>query len=652
MTPHVVRVWAAALTKMWLFLSCLTVLCGGLALSGCERCSGAAPLARLTEKRELVERDHNAAKQDWSVAKNGATFEFGDAVRTAAGASARLNLDDGSILGLDEETLIRFLDTKPGDDEQTLDLQMGSAMLEAAAEGAVLRTEFGTARLEGGGRIQLSRKGNALRYEVLVGSAVVEGRDGGRMKLDPGQVVEATLGSAVMELIEAKPTSKQDGTESAAGPLAGGPVSAVVSGATVKLTAPGAQQASALAAGEHLLQPGSVVQVGAGSSVGLSRGAENAELRGGGTYVVGTEGSLVTARSGALSVSSSGTVRILVPGGSIVTRAGAATITAEGAKGTRVQAEAGTVTLEGRGSAELSAGEEGRIGTNGAIVVKGRGLGRADVSIQSGQTLVIHDPAPPTAVGFLFGTQCERGVIKLNGQRSAIPGERTAHGKGRVILALGPGRVDYSLQCRRDDGTEGPPVATGRVTVLQDSGTRPVPKNAPSTYVDVTGRNYNVLYQNQLPRVTVQWSAAPKDASGFTLHLSSGGRTRSYSTTKPAYTFSSGSLGEGTHQVYFEGGGRVSRRSSIAIHFDNATPAVSLQTPVSSGVGPGGQLPIRGTALPGWSVTVDGKPVGQDAEGRFSVNTSMPTDGRPTTVQLTHPTRGAHVYLRRPGGGR
>jgi hypothetical protein len=200
------------------------------------------------------------------------------------------------------------------------------------------------------------------------------------------------------------------------------------------------------------------------------------------------------------------------------------------------------------------------------------------------------------------------------------------------------------------DGVEGTATVTGKITVLADAGTRPVPKTAPSTFVDVNGRNYNVLYQHQLPQVTVRWSGAPDDATTFSVKRSSPGITRSYKSSSPTYTFRSGTLSEGTHQIYFEGGGRVSRRSSITIRFDNATPTASLQTPAHSGVGPGGSLPVVGMALPGWSVTVDGKPVGQDAGGRFSVRATMPQDGRPTAVRLTHPSRGAHVYLRRPAG--
>jgi hypothetical protein len=195
-------------------------------------------------------------------------------------------------------------------------------------------------------------------------------------------------------------------------------------------------------------------------------------------------------------------------------------------------------------------------------------------------------------------------------------------------------------------------VATGKITVLADAGTRPVPEKAPSTFVDVNGRNYTVLYQNQLPQVTARWSAPAGSGGGYKLYVKSGSRQRTLSTAQSAYTFQSGALSEGTHTLYFEGGGRVSRKSSVTILFDNASPTVALQTPANTGVAPGGSLLLTGAALSGWAVMVDGRAIALDADGRFSVSANMPGDGRPLAVYLSHPTRGAHIYLRRPAGQR
>jgi hypothetical protein len=134
--------------------------------------------------------------------------------------------------------------------------------------------------------------------------------------------------------------------------------------------------------------------------------------------------------------------------------------------------------------------------------------------------------------------------------------------------------------------------------------------------------------------------------------VSGAGRTQSLQLSSPERAFSPGALVEGRHTVYFEGGGRLSRQTTIEIRFDNAAPTVSLSTPAEPGVPPGGQLVVAGSVLPGWSVSVDGQPVSQDAEQRFSSATQMPASGRPLVVALGHPVHGTQLYLRRPAGGR
>jgi hypothetical protein len=216
-----------------------------------------------------------------------------------------------------------------------------------------------------------------------------------------------------------------------------------------------------------------------------------------------------------------------------------------------------------------------------------------------------------------------------------------------VALLLGLGKTDYTLHCVGADGEEGPAKVKGQVTVLRDAGSRPVPKTAPATFVEVNGRAYTVLYQNLLPQVTFKWSKAPPDVGSFKLHVRGPSGSRSLSAAGAAYSFGSGSLGEGTHTVYFEGGGRVSRQTSVTILFDNATPTASLSTPTISGAKPGSDVTLSGMALPGWDVEVDGRTIGQDAGSRFSVKTKVPPNGQPVSVRLIHPTRGTHIYLRR-----
>jgi ferric-dicitrate binding protein FerR (iron transport regulator) len=625
---------ASALVVCWAFLS------------GCQSCQSPPPLATLLGKTGEVVRDYQSTQNQWTAAAVGAEFSVGDAVRTQEKAAADLKLDDGSVLRLEADTLVRFLDRKPGSEEQAVDLVSGAATLEAGSEGALLRTSIGSARLSGGGKMVLRRGEGSVLYKVLVGQAHVESA-AGAMDVTAGQEVAISLGNAQLELSpDAKPAP-----EAPEEPAPTGPIVAQIKGTTVSLTAPGAKAPVRLKPGSATLGAGSLVVVGKGSRVELSQGDQSATLNADGRYVVGAGGHLVSVEQGSYTIRSERPVRIDVPGGVIVTAGGALSLRREAAA-TAVSVETGTAELRGRNRETVVAGETGKLTDAGQATVGGRGLNYADLNLNAGQGLVVHDPAPPTAIRFLFAHKCGEGIVRLKGPKATAAGDDVARGKDAVALAVGPGQVSYELACVDEQGHIGPAVASGTVTVLADAGTKPVPQKAPSTFVDVNGRSYTVLYQNQLPQVTVRWSPAPAGVSGFKLHVSGGGRTRTLSSQQASYTFGSGSLGEGSHTLYFEGGGRVSRKTSINLSFDNATPTVALQTPANTGVGPGGSLHLVGTALPGWSVAVDGRPIGLDADGRFSVSANMPGDGRPLGVYLTHPTRGSHVYLRRPAGKR
>lgn len=632
--------------SVWL-ASCLgALLVCLLVLTGCERCSRAVPLARLLAKSGEVRRDHASAQNDWQPAPVGAEFDVGDAVKTEDSASAELALDDGSTLKLDAGTLVRFLDKKPGVEEQAVDLVTGVATLEAGDAGVLLRTTVGSARLSGGGRLVLRRDGGTVSYKVLVGQARLESAAGAQ-DVAAGQEVTVSLGTAALEA-SAEPEPPAEAPLPA--PPAG-PITAEVKGNSVSVTPPAGGQDARLPPGRTMLEAGSVLTVGKGSSVNVSQGGQAATLEAEGRYVVGRDGHLVSAERGAYTIVSAELVRIEVPGGVIVTTGGTAFLRREAAA-TSVTVESGSAQLRGRNSETLATGETGRLTDAGQASVSGRGLSYADLDLTVGQSLIVHDPAPPTAIRFVFRERCEAGVVRLKGPKAKVAGDDVARGHGTVALAVGPGQVDYEVSCVDAEGRVGPVAAAGKLTVLADAGTRSVPEKAPATSVDVNGRNYTVLYQNQLPQVTARWPAPASSGEGFKLHVASGGRQRTLSVAQSAYTFKSGALGEGTHTLYFEGGGRVSRKSSVTILFDNASPTVALQTPANAGVGPGESLLLTGTALPGWAVTVDGRAIALDADGRFSVSANMPGDGRPLAVYLAHPARGSHIYLRRPAGRR
>jgi hypothetical protein len=107
-------------------------------------------------------------------------------------------------------------------------------------------------------------------------------------------------------------------------------------------------------------------------------------------------------------------------------------------------------------------------------------------------------------------------------------------------------------------------------------------------------------------------------------------------------------LPPGLHRLYFEAASdppRRSRTTTVTIRFDNATPTATIAGPVELAAGE--QVSLSGTALPGWSVSIDGKQLPLDKQNRFSTDVTTPSDAPALPVRFEHPTRGVHYYLRR-----
>ncbi|HMA95863.1 MAG TPA: hypothetical protein VKP30_24410, partial [Polyangiaceae bacterium] len=386
------------------------------------------------------------------------------------------------------------------------------------------------------------------------------------------------------------------------------------------------------------LHPGSTLSIGAGSRVEIQHAGATVTLTSG-NHVV-SSASAIEVQRGKASVT--GAVRIAVPGGTIETsgQTVAAVETVDRGR-THLRLDQGVATVTtSSGTTRVEAGQEIMVLADGATKLEGRGLDYADLTLEVGESVTVHDPRPPTAVRFRFGSHCPAGGV--------VRASRNTHasGKGAVALALGVGRYDYALYCLGEGGFEKTPVASGAVTIAMDSGTRPVPSKPPATSVSIDGRKYTVMYQNQLPSVLVTWPNAPQNGR-YTLHVTSRTGQRVFSTAAPSHAFKSGALQDGRHTMHFECDGRASRYTEIDIKFDNTAPQASLLTPVESNVQQGGEIAISGTVQPGWSVEVGGRKIDPDEHQRFAERAQMPTEERAVAVRLTHPTRGTHVYLRR-----
>jgi hypothetical protein len=259
-----------------------------------------------------------------------------------------------------------------------------------------------------------------------------------------------------------------------------------------------------------------------------------------------------------------------------------------------------------------------------------------DLLAAPGDSLIVHDPHPPTVVGFATSRCSGIAVLEVGSKK------RETVGAGQVTAAFPAGAQRYRVRC---DGDE-KPFAEGNVSVLQDAGSRRLSLTAPVNRIDTDGRRYTILYQSLLPKVSVRWPNPP-GSGPFTLGLSSQGRQKTFSSSSASYSLPPGALSEGSHELWFEAHGERSRRTSVVVQFDNAAPTASISSPAERGFAPGATVSVSGMALPGWTVSAGGHELAQDSQQRFSGEVAAPAAVGALAIRFSHPQRGVHYYLRR-----
>jgi hypothetical protein len=408
--------------------------------------------------------------------------------------------------------------------------------------------------------------------------------------------------------------------------------------------------------GEAGWTPGTTVRVARRGRVSLQRGEQSARIRGPAEYEIGQPGeSLFDTERGRIRFEAEGPdVRFGVPGGAVIARGDQSKQTRGGARvsraGTAVRVEDGRVDLKSRRGLEpLAAGETATLRADGVVeFAAGRGPKTADFFISAGESAIIRDPRPPTALGFRFGSKCEsEGVVQLI-RRGRSRGSSKGEGSANLLLPRGGHR--YRVRCLDEEGSPKKVVARGRLRVVRDSGRARLPKSPPPTLVDTDGRRYTVLYQNLLPVISVRWPEAP-DAKGYVLEAKSErGGDQTVRTSSPRHEFESGDLEEGRHQLTFRTeAGKSSPTTTLVIRFDNVAPKASVRQPKNRSFRPGETVTVKGVALPGWEVSVGGTELPLDVQQRFSGQVVVPKGQNGIAIRLASPGRGVHYYVRRSG---
>jgi hypothetical protein len=634
-----------------------TALLLALGAGGCGGCKDdQAALAELVQASGPVERaaakpaDPKAAKgDDWREAKLGAQFYLGDAARTGVGP-ATLQLGGRSRMGMEPHTILRFGRRGDGGDDKLL-VELGS--IEIA--GGAYQFDLGEISVEPNGGVRISASGGGSRVELLVGRASIRTAGGDLTPLEPGVAVDFSdiqIRTRADAPLAAAPRDAGPDAGSDAGPAAAAVAIEVNGAAEVRRGGEGPW--APLPRSTQTLEAGTQVRVTRGKAT-LDNGALRVELEKSGSAAVGPELGLAVEGGGAVvRAAPEKAGQIALPGGAIslpAQRRGASVEVTVGGRESKVRGTGGAATLVGKGAQlEMSRGESAMLARTGAIRVLVAVPRTHDVSISAGDNATVHDGRGAAAVRFDFGEACsDGGVIELS-ENSSFRTPALSAGTGSANLMIGSGGHYYRLRCD-EGGRDGRAVKSGRISVVRDSGRRPLPAAAPPFQLDADGRTYRVGYQGVIPTMNVVWKGA--SGSSFTLRLARAGKDQSFSSTTPSYAIPGSKLSEGTYTVWFEKGrsgggaetsGGRSKVSTLIIDFDNTAPAIYIDEP-DDGQGWGGEVTVQGAVLPGWTPSIDGVPLPLDRQRRFRATVPAPSGA--LAIRVSHPQRGVHYYLRR-----
>ena len=609
---------------------------------GCKK--KPAYIAELTKAEGPVERQEGTGAR--GEAAVGAKYYLGDAARTADGG-ADLTLGGAALIKMDKYTVLRF-GGKGG--SAKIAVELGQIELRGAGKYGL---DLGDVKLEKDGAVRITAKGQGKStVELLVGAAQVSGLDGNVVELEIGKILDMGIGA-----IEVQPAVVDAGVEDAAvdaavdaGAVAVDDGMIEVTGKKAEIQQPGSTKWEPLPAGAGKIVNGSKIRLGAGTTAKLVANGVTLSLAGGSRMTV-TDNLLfgLELGVGTASVPVATEGKVTVPGGSVDLK-GSPTIGAKARLDVNARGETKISVLEGGvklvGTApgaelELKTGEAASMAKAGNIQQKAKIPDYYDLKVMVGAepSFTIHDPRGATALQFSYAGKCGGGgTIEMD----TDPRFRTARitgGKDFANILADAGAYSYRLTCG------GGPVASGRILVRRDSGTRPLPKDAPANSIDADGRTYRISYQSLIPNVKIKF---PGGGSKYKLHLATGGVDETFDSAKNVFTVEGKKLKEATYTYWVDKDGvKQDKVSTLTIDFDQTAPQVYISDP-PNGKPFAADVKIGGAVLPGWMVRVEGVDIPVDKSSRrFNASVGAPQGANALAIRLSHPQRGIHYYMRR-----
>ncbi|MBA3397921.1 MAG: hypothetical protein H0T89_35180 [Deltaproteobacteria bacterium] len=578
-------------------------------------------VATLQETVEHVERMPRA-DAPWQPGRVGDTFVIGSAVRTGPASHAKLRIGRSGKLEVRPTSIVYF--TRGGRARDDVKVETGSIEIEAGDDSVGL----GAAVLEAHARAEVESTPNGTTINVMLGRLVLEDNI-----IEAGTTI--TLSTAGTPVVAATVPVDAGRVQPPSG------VTVVIAGKPVRAKTRAGE--AELAVGEHAVEAGAVLSAPLDSSVGVTRDGAAAHTAGPSVVQISDGAALVGITAGSVELAASTMDAVAsVPGGRVIARAGdgAAIASVDGSE-TQVTAQRGSVTIEtALGTQTLQSGESATVTTAGKIERLPPPPTTAVATIEAGESPVVHDVAAPTAVRVRFAALCRgAAIVEVAKDRSFKRVIARSGGNEAANVWVPAGSFSYRVRCatgKRDGGS---------IRVVKDSGSRPLPKTAAKTFVDLDGREYTIYYQNLLPEVTLSWRGAPRSIQyTFVVKPKTGGEKR-FSSMTPKTTLRAGELREGTYAAWAElPGGRRSETGRIVIDFDNAAASASIDGVESDGP----TRYVRGTVIEGTTVSVGGAALELDRHRRFTAEVS--TELQAVAVRIAHPKTGVHYYVVRDAG--
>src|SRR5262249_5170865 len=150
-------------------LSCFLARAIVISLGACSF-RGAESIARLVATQGVVERDRPESINHWVAVSPGAELAIGDGGRTGVDAHATVLLSEKSVVALEAEALVGFLERTSSDSPQTIDVRDGLASIVVGKTPMELATRFGRAQIESHSHVRMDPR----EIRVSAGSALID----------------------------------------------------------------------------------------------------------------------------------------------------------------------------------------------------------------------------------------------------------------------------------------------------------------------------------------------------------------------------------------------------------------------------------------------------------------------------------------------